>query len=175
MQTCRDKSIGSSGLMRCGGFFPEREAVGVAKADRAGEGKRGVRLGPGGVVWAVVIYGLGWGLAVVQLAGCVSEAEARRQAEAAFIQGQIQAREARQQPPPAAVFFRGNVRNAIVAWEDGMTLAEAILEADYQGVETPRTIRITSHTGESFSVDPERLLRGEDYFLEAGDVIWIEP
>jgi hypothetical protein len=68
----------------------------------------------------------------------------------------------------------GNVRNPEIIWEDGLTLARVIADAEYQNVGTPREIVVTRQR-ERFIVDPNTLLRGEDLSMEPGDTVEIHP
>ena len=70
-----------------------------------------------------------------------------------------------------AVFFRGMVRNPRVLWTEDLTLAQALLDAEWTGALEPTKIRITRQ-GRNHDVDVRRLLRGvENPLLEPGDVI----
>jgi hypothetical protein len=74
----------------------------------------------------------------------------------------------------AAVYFRGYVRKPVVTWKEDLTLAKAILEAEYTGQWDPRLITITRR-GQVFRVNPRRLLSGlEDPALEPGDIIEVQ-
>jgi hypothetical protein len=77
-------------------------------------------------------------------------------------------------PPRDVVFVRGPVRNALVVWTDDLTLAKALVEADYIGQRDPRVITVTRH-GQVFRISPRRLLSGlEDPPLEPGDIIEVQ-
>lgn len=104
--------------------------------------------------------------------GCVSRKEAALQQEHAYAQGRQQALVFQQtQPAPRQVFFRGAIRKPILEWSEGMTLAEGILEAEYSGRRAPRHVQIRSWQGELIEVDARTLLDGDDYLLEAGDIV----
>jgi len=108
-------------------------------------------------------------LLAATLTGCVSKSRARVESQNAFLEGQRQALIEQQQKP--AVLFRGDVRNPRVQWIEGMTLAQAILAAQYTGTWDPRTISVTRN-GQVHAVNPRRLLRGqEDPLLEPGDIV----
>jgi hypothetical protein len=116
------------------------------------------------------VAALGLLAALLLVPGCESKGRARREAAAAFTQGQRQgflsAEQARK-----AVFVRGMVRNPIVAWHPGMTLSQAILAADYTGRQDPRSVVVTRN-GVPRYVDVGRLLRGtEDGEVVPGDLI----
>ena len=104
------------------------------------------------------------------LPGCESRARARREAAAAFTQGQQQGLLSADQAR-TAVFVRGMVRNPVIAWHPGMTLSQAILAADYTGRQDPRAVVVT-RKGVPHYVDVARLLRGtEDNEVLPGDLI----
>jgi len=100
--------------------------------------------------------------------GCVSKKKAqsavRRQAEVIAMQ---QAWIARNQGP-APVTVLGDVRNHQIAWSDDLTLARALLEAQWLNRNDPRRI-IVLRGADRFSVDPDELTDGVDYALEPGD------
>ena len=69
-----------------------------------------------------------------------------------------------------AVHVRGEVRNRIIPWNEDLTLAGALVEADYIGRMTPLSVTVTrGRKVQRFSA--ARLLSGVDIFLEPGDVI----
>jgi len=112
-------------------------------------------------------------LSVVALvaAGCASKSK-QREAEA-FRRGQEQAREAQRLATQPFVWFRGPVRNPRVPWRENLTLAQAILAAEYTSALNPSRIFIFRQ-GQTYHVDPKRLLRGqEDPVLEPGDLVEI--
>ena len=83
-----------------------------------------------------------------------------------------------QMPPPPVqqpvVWIRGDVKNPVLLWNDQLTLANAIVAADYRGFSDPHVITIIRR-GQSYKVNPRDLLRGvEDPALEPGDTIVIE-
>jgi len=78
-------------------------------------------------------------------------------------------------PPPqgAYVMVQGQVRNPYIRWTEGLTLAQAIVQADYFGFADPHEI-VVVRQGVSFAVDPRHLLRGlANGVLEPGDLIVI--
>jgi len=64
----------------------------------------------------------------------------------------------------------GQVRNPLVPWTEDLTLAKALIAADYYAKGDPRHIVIV-RKGQASNVDPKQLLAGEDVPLEAGDVV----
>jgi hypothetical protein len=104
------------------------------------------------------------------LSGCVTKSNAKAQARAAFIAGQQQALSQQVQRQTPTVLIRGEVKNQVIPWTEGLTLVNAILAAEYQGTRDPRQIVITRR-GEAVRIDPRLLLRGEDMPLEASDIV----
>jgi hypothetical protein len=117
-------------------------------------------------------YGLALLVAVVlATAGCGGNAKQRE--AAAFRRGQQQALDAVRTAQEPAVWFRGLVRHPRVAWHENLTLAQALVAADYMGALNPSRIDIIRQ-GQTYRVNPIRLLRGqEDPVLEPGDIIEI--
>ena len=111
-------------------------------------------------------------LPLLLAAACKTESpqlqQARFQAMLAHEQAAIQAR---QQP---SVFVRGDVKNQIIPWNEDLSLAQAIIAAEYRGAWDPHRILII-RKGEAIKVNPKHLLWGtQDPSLEAGDIIEIE-
>jgi hypothetical protein len=107
----------------------------------------------------------------VVLSGCVSKSKAEAQARAAFLAGQQQAAQQMQARGPNVTVI-GDVKNNLVPWTAGLTLAQAILAADYFGQGDPKQITIV-RGGEQIQVNPTQLLSGEDIPLQPRDVIEI--
>jgi hypothetical protein len=107
-------------------------------------------------------------LLFVPLLGCISKSKSRSQIEAAYAHGQ-QSVWAEPQSAQPLVYFGGDVRNQRIPWSEGLTLAQALLAAEYTWTWDPRVITVT-RGNEVVAVDPKRLLRGqEDPLLEPGD------
>jgi hypothetical protein len=106
------------------------------------------------------------------LAGCTTKSKAKAEARAAFAAGQQQATMRMQQNQTPSVTVNGAVRNRLVPWTEGMTVAKAIVEADYFGKQAPTEI-IVVRRGQAFRLDPKLLLQGTDPPLEAGDIMEI--
>ena len=102
--------------------------------------------------------------------GCATKSGARREAQrAVFENQQMVAMELQQREP--AVWFKGDIRNPRVVWEEGLTLAQALTTAQYTWDWNPRSITITRE-GKAYKVNVRRLLHGQDNpDLEPGDVI----
>lgn len=106
------------------------------------------------------------------LAGCVSKSNARLQVSSAYFAGRAQGLQQAQPANPAVIRFVGPVRNSTIPWTEGMTLAEAIVTAEYISSSNPKSIFVTRNGGRIF-VDPRQLLRGNDFIVQAGDVVEI--
>lgn len=108
------------------------------------------------------------------VAGCVSKATAQAQARAAYFQGQQQALERTQQTQARGptVTFIGEVRNPLIPWTADLTLAKAIIAADYYGPGDPASI-VLIRDGQQTVYDPKKLLQGNDVLLEPRDVVEI--
>jgi hypothetical protein len=73
--------------------------------------------------------------------------------------------------PMAAVMFTGDVKMQLVQWVEGITLAEALLMAQYTGSWDPHTITVTRN-GIRYNINVRKFLRGEDNpELQAGDTV----
>jgi len=109
------------------------------------------------------------------LTGCVSKSKADARARAAFFAGQQQAaqitRQTQLQGPTVTVV--GEVRNAMVRWTVDLTLAKAVIAANYYGSTDPTEI-VIQRNGQEIHSDPKKLLGGEDVQLEPNDVIIIK-
>ncbi|HKQ40006.1 MAG TPA: hypothetical protein VJ063_18150 [Verrucomicrobiae bacterium] len=68
------------------------------------------------------------------------------------------------------VQVRGDVRNRVVPWNGDLTLAAALVEADYIGRLDPLSVTVT-RARKVYRFSTSRLLSGGDMFLEPGDVI----
>jgi hypothetical protein len=101
-------------------------------------------------------------------AGCVTKAQARREAQAAFVAGQNSVLERQ----PKGVTVIGPVLRPNVPWVEGLTLVQAIATAHYLDARDPKTITIIRQ-GEKATVDPKVLIKGTMVPLEPGDVIEI--
>jgi hypothetical protein len=104
------------------------------------------------------------------LAGCTTKAKAKAEAQAAFAAGQQQAMIRMQQTQVPNVTVHGAVRNPLIPWAEDLTVAKAIVAADYYGRKDPAEIFVV-RKGQAFRVDPKQLLTGNDPPLQAGDVM----
>src|SRR5436190_18092737 len=90
--------------------------------------------------------------------GCVSKSKSQVQAYQAYIAGQRDA-SARTQNPTVTVI--GDVKNHSVRWVDGLTLAQGLLSAEYQGAWDPRQISVT-RAGETYKIKMKAFLAGAE-------------
>jgi hypothetical protein len=125
------------------------------------------------VPWFMASY-LPCGLLLLSVAlvfsGCVSKAKAKAQAHAAFVAGQQDAIRRMSLTQNPTVTINGEVRNAAVPWIEGLTLAKAIVAAEYYGKSDPTDIIIV-RAGVATRVDMRKLLAGEDLPLSPGDIV----
>ena len=71
------------------------------------------------------------------------------------------------------VWLKGPVRNPRVPWTEDLTLAQALLVAEYTGLNNPFKIDVIRQ-GKRYSINVGRLLRGlENPLMEPGDVVEI--
>ena len=113
-------------------------------------------------------------LLAVAFSGCVSKSKAQAQARRAYIAGQqetmVRMQQMQTQGQGPCVTVNGEVRNHVVPWTEGMTLAKALVAADYLGVADPGQV-IILRNGVGMRVEPRKLLSGEDIPLQPGDVV----
>lgn len=109
---------------------------------------------------------------ILPLVGCTTKSKANAQSRAAFLAGKNSALQMQPQGLTVAVF--GPVRNHLIAWTDELTLAKAIVAAEYQEQRNPREILIR-RGGEEFRISPQTLLKGDDISLQPRDEIIINP
>lgn len=113
-------------------------------------------------------------LVAVTLGGCVSKSKADARARAAYLAGQQEAaariQQAQTQGQGPCVTVNGAVRNRVVPWTEGLTLAKALVAADYYGAADPGQILIV-HNGIATRIEPARLLSGVDIPLQPGDIV----
>lgn len=78
--------------------------------------------------------------------------------------------------PPAGdpqVRILGSVRNPVLIWSDGLTLARALVLAEYQRNNAPSSITIYRNN-QPLQIDPQAVLNGADYPLFPGDIVYIQ-
>jgi len=108
------------------------------------------------------------------LTGCVSASKAKADSQAAYLAGQQEGLARAQQGERLNVTVVGPVRNSILPWSDGLTLANAIVASEYFGKTDPKQIFIVRH-GIVIPIDPGNLLNGKDVPLQSGDIVQIQP
>ncbi len=114
-------------------------------------------------------------LLVLLLAGCVSNKEATFREHQAYIAGEQQGAKLSQPQQPLQITVHGPVRNSIVPWEDDLTLAKAIVTADYTGFMNPILIRVIRNGQKIEEMKGIDLLHGHDVPLAPGDIVDIVP
>ena len=110
-------------------------------------------------------------LSVFIVAGCVSKTKAKLEAQQAYIAGQQHAMMTMQQNANT-VQVRGNVKNTSVPWTADLTVAKAIVAAEYQGTHDPTSVIIVRN-GSGTELKASDLLQGHDEPLQPGDLIEI--
>ena len=117
-------------------------------------------------------------LLAATFSGCVSKSKADAKARAAYLAGQQQAimrvQQAQTQGQGPSVTVNGEVRNHVVPWTEGLTLAKALVAADYLGAADPGQILIV-HNGRATRVEAKQLLSGVDIPLQPGDIVQLMP
>ena len=106
--------------------------------------------------------------------GCVSKSKARAQARDAFIAGQQESFRQMQLNQSPNVKFVGPVKNPVVPWTKDLTLAQALISAEYTVRGDPREI-VLIRKGVASRIDPKKLLAGEDVPVQAGDIVQVNP
>jgi hypothetical protein len=101
--------------------------------------------------------------------GCMTKAQARRQAREAFLAGR---NSALAEQAAQGIKVIGPVQKSAVPWVAGLTLTQALATANYIGIEEPQAIILTRR-GESADIDPNTLSNGAVIPLEPGDVVEI--
>lgn len=78
-------------------------------------------------------------------------------------------------PPPTdpQVRILGAVRNPVLVWSEGLTLARALVLADYERNNPPSLITIYRNN-QPLQIDPQAVLNGADYPLFPGDIVYIQ-
>jgi hypothetical protein len=117
-------------------------------------------------------------LASVAFGGCVSKSKADAKAREAFLAGQQQALARVQQTQLLTqgpnVTVNGEVRNRIIPWTEGLTLAKTLLAADYYGASDPGEIFIVRN-GRATRIEAKQLLTGVDVPVQPGDIVQLMP
>jgi hypothetical protein len=111
-------------------------------------------------------------LLVLALCGCESKGKRQAELRAAHMAGQMQAMARAQQAREPSVMIIGEVRNPRLPWTEELTVAKALVQAEYYGLHDPMVI-VVMRAGKEIRINPKRLLAGEDMALEAGDTVEI--
>jgi hypothetical protein len=106
------------------------------------------------------------------LSGCVSKSKAKIEAQQAYIAGQ-QSAMMTMQANKTMVQIRGNVKNTSIPWTEDLTVAKAIVAAEYQGAHDPKSILIVRN-GSGTEIPASELLQGHDEPLLPGDIVEIK-
>lgn len=88
-----------------------------------------------------------------------------------LLQQQQQQQQPNQRQGPIITVF-GDVKNHVIPWSLDLTLAKALVAAEYIGPTDPTEIVIV-RAGQGTAYDPTKLLEGEDVMLEPNDVVTI--
>ncbi len=143
----------------------------MANADaKRGLKRQGVnpsyRVWPAGMVLALLLF------LTCSLCSCVSTSKAKEREQAAFLAGQRQAQQqfAQSQQHGPSVTIVGPVRNPVVPWTVGLTLAKALIAANYYGPSEPAQIVIL-RDGRPVIVNVQSFLAGQDVSLRPRDVV----
>jgi hypothetical protein len=159
---------------KCVASGHERTPHPVPLPARRGEGVRRTGEGANSFIRKLILT---IALVVIAAPGCTTKSRARSQAHAAYMAGQEQgaarAKAQMQQQPSfqgPSVSFVGDVNHRVLPWTPDLTLAQAIIAAQYQPPGDPRQIVIIRE-GQELPVSPQGLLQGQDVPLLPGDVV----
>ncbi len=72
------------------------------------------------------------------------------------------------------ILVTGPVLNPFVQWQEGMTLAQAILTARWSGMGNPRAVILT-RAGERVELTPNESIAAAELPMEPGDEIELVP
>ena len=97
------------------------------------------------------------------------------QARQAYLAGQQQAAKQWQSQQPPQVVVHGPVRNSVVPWVENLTLAKAIVDADYTGFMNPVLVRVIRNGQMVEEMKGSDLLHRQDFPLEPGDIVDLIP
>jgi hypothetical protein len=83
-----------------------------------------------------------------------------------------------QQPviPPSGdpqVRILGPVKNSVLVWSEGLSLARALVLAEYQRNSAPSSITIYRNN-QPLQIDPQAVLNGADFPLFPGDIVYLQ-
>ncbi|MBI3879458.1 MAG: hypothetical protein HY301_05265 [Verrucomicrobia bacterium] len=114
-------------------------------------------------------------LLAAAMTGCVSKSSARHEAEKAYLRGQRDAVKSNQQQQllnqTPSVTVIGNVANRVVPWTETLTVAQAIVLAQYLSPISPSAV-LVHRAGQTYTISVRMLMSGvQDMPLEPGDVV----
>jgi hypothetical protein len=112
-------------------------------------------------------------LVLLVASGCVSHSTDKARQRAAYLAGEQQAASA--QVNATTVWVVGNVRQGLIPYTDDLTLAKALVEADYLGQNDPSQFIIRRNGQPPTTISAKQLLSGFDMPLAAGDRIEVRP
>ena len=125
-------------------------------------------------------------LIALMACGCAGKTKKPTDYQRAYFAGAAAARAQMQQaqspqsipqPLPSTtepqVRILGSVRNSVLMWTEGLTLARALVAAEYEKPNPPEAITIYRNNL-PLHIDPQRVLQGEDYPLFPGDLVYIQ-
>jgi len=122
-------------------------------------------------------------VAALTACGCTSKKTQIRRAYAAGAQAaqaqmlRAQTPQSMSQPVPTTtdpqVRILGAVRNPVLTWSEGLTLARAVVLAEYEKSTVPTAITIFRNN-QPLQIDPQLVLQGQDYPLFPGDIVYIQ-
>ncbi len=113
-------------------------------------------------------------LLLVAASGCTTRSSARAKSQAAYNAGRAAAYQQVLEEQRTSIRVIGNARNPEIPWADGMTLMQALVQAECTDSRNPREIILIRHH-QPTPVNMKALLRGEDVPLEPGDTIELHP
>jgi hypothetical protein len=119
--------------------------------------------------------------------GCAGKAKKQAEIRRAYAAGaqaaQAQMQQAQQAQAPQSmpvpsttepqVRVLGSVRNPVLTWSEGLTLARALVLTEYEKSTAPTLITIFRNN-QPLQIDVQRVLQGEDYPLFPGDIVYIQ-
>jgi hypothetical protein len=105
--------------------------------------------------------------------GCTTRATAEAQTRAAYLAGENAALEREQASQRTGIVVLGQVQTHEVPWVAGLTLAQALVTANYNGFGNPKRI-ILIRQGQHTVISARDLLNGQDMPLQPGDMIQIQ-
>jgi len=122
----------------------------------------------------IAVMSLAAGLLAGCAAGYTTQSKTTADAQAAYAAGEQAALFRLQKPHGPVVTVVGPVRNSSLTWTSDLTVAKAILAADYVGSADPKQIMIVRNV-QAVPIDLQQLLKGDDVPLLSGDLLIVRP